>query len=80
MPDFLEGNPADISWYPPDNAEKKEKLQGFLSGPAEPHKTMAKITKIMEDLKQKYPDISSWGVVGYCWGGKVSRQHDVSVQ
>jgi hypothetical protein len=23
MPDFFEGSPADISWYPPDNSEFK---------------------------------------------------------
>ena len=26
MPDFFEGSPADISWYPPDTKEKGEKL------------------------------------------------------
>ncbi|KAI7384791.1 hypothetical protein KC332_g15827 [Hortaea werneckii] len=26
MPDFFDGNPADISWYPPDNEEKGQKL------------------------------------------------------
>lgn len=71
MPDFFEGNPADISWYPPDNPDKKQKLQGFLQGPAEPHKAAQKISEITEDLKQKYPSIESWGVVGYCWGAKM---------
>lgn len=26
IPDFFEGKPADISWYPPDTKEKGEKL------------------------------------------------------
>jgi hypothetical protein len=26
MPDFFDGKPADISWYPPDTKEKGEKL------------------------------------------------------
>lgn len=26
MPDFFDGKPADISWYPPDNEEKGKKL------------------------------------------------------
>jgi hypothetical protein len=31
MPDFFDGEPADISWYPPDNKEKEEKLGNFFS-------------------------------------------------
>ena len=26
VPDFFDGEPADISWYPPDTKEKGEKL------------------------------------------------------
>lgn len=30
MPDFFDGKPADISWYPPDSKEKGEKLGEYV--------------------------------------------------
>jgi hypothetical protein len=60
MPDWFEGNPADISWYPPDTPEKGKKLGEFFGGPAEPSKTVGKIPGIMEALKKENPEIGSW--------------------
>jgi len=71
MPDFFEGNPADISWYPPDSKEKGEKLGNFFSTTAAPPKTVEKLKSLMEVLKKEHPEITSWGLVGYCWGGKI---------
>lgn len=31
MPDFFDGKPADISWYPPDTDDKGKKLGEFFS-------------------------------------------------
>lgn len=31
MPDFFDGKPADISWYPPDTKEKGEKLGQYVT-------------------------------------------------
>ena len=71
MPDWFEGSPADISWYPPDNEEKGKKLGAFFSGPAAPPKILEKMPTVLEALK-KESSAESWGIVGYCWGGKVS--------
>lgn len=30
-PDFFDGKPADISWYPPDTDEKGKKLGEFFN-------------------------------------------------
>jgi len=70
MPDFFDGEPADISWYPPDNEEKGKKLGAFFGGVAAPPKTVAKVPGIVEALSKEH-GITSWGVVGYCWGGKI---------
>lgn len=72
MPDFFEGEPADISWYPPDNDEKGKKLGEFFNTKAAPPKTIENVGKVMTELKQKNPEIKQWGIVGFCWGGKVS--------
>lgn len=71
MPDFFEGKPADISWYPPDNKEKEQKLGEFFGTQAAPPKTIENVGKVVGELKQKYPDIKQWGILGFCWGGKV---------
>ncbi|KAK5942222.1 hypothetical protein PMZ80_006177 [Knufia obscura] len=71
MPDFFEGKPADISWYPPDTDEKGKKLGEFFNTTAAPPKTVERVGKVMQELKAKNPDIKNWGVLGYCWGGKI---------
>lgn len=70
MPDFFEGKPADISWYPPDNKEKEQKLGEFFQTQAAPPKTLPRIPKIVDELS-KSKGIEKWAIVGFCWGGKV---------
>jgi len=70
MPDFFEGSPADISWYPPDTEEKGKKLGAFFQNEAAPPKTLGRIPKVLEEI-QSQRGISEWAIVGYCWGGKI---------
>jgi dienelactone hydrolase len=71
MPDWFNGSPADISWYPPDTKEKGEKLGNFFQTTAAPPKTVSRIPKVIEEIQKNNPAIESWGILGYCWGGKV---------
>jgi len=71
MPDFFDGKPADISWYPPDNDEKGKKLGEFFNTQAAPPKTLERIPKVLEEVKSQRSGIQEWGIVGYCWGGKI---------
>lgn len=70
-PDFFEGSPANISWYPPDTEEKGAKLGEFFSNQAAPPKTVSRIPKVLDELQAAHPSITQWGIVGYCWGGKI---------
>lgn len=72
MPDFFEGEPADISWYPPDTKEKGEKLGNFFSTKAGPPLHLPKIKDIVREASESNPNISSWGIMGYCWGAKIA--------
>jgi dienelactone hydrolase len=72
MPDLFDGKPADITWYPPDNEEKGKKLGEFLGTTAAPPKTVERIPKLLAQLKKDNPNLATWGIVGYCWGGKVT--------
>jgi len=71
MPDFFEGNPADISWYPPDNKEKEQALGNFFQTTGAPPKTASKVPAVLKEIEKKYNSITTWGVVGFCWGGKI---------
>ena len=71
MPDFFEGNPADISWYPPDTEEKGAKLGEWFKGIAPP-KHLPKVPGLVEAAKKYNENIQNWGIIGYCWGGKMT--------
>ncbi|CAG8102064.1 unnamed protein product [Penicillium nalgiovense] len=74
MPDFFEGSPADISWYPPTTQEHKEKLGNFFSTKAAPPRTLSKIPNVVAEGNKLAPggNFQSWSILGYCWGGKIA--------
>lgn len=71
MPDFFDGQPADISWYPPDTDAKGKKLGEFFSTAAAPPKTLERVPKVLDEIQSQRSSIQQWGIVGYCWGGKI---------
>ncbi len=71
MPDWFEGKPADISWYPPDTEEKGKKLGEFFQTTAAPPKVVKQVNSVFSQIKSQNPDIKEWGIIGFCWGGKV---------
>ncbi|RAO69679.1 uncharacterized protein BHQ10_005691 [Talaromyces amestolkiae] len=76
MPDFFEGEPADISWYPPTTEEYKQKLGNFFQTRAAPPGHLARIPGIITDANKEASSgsgFTSWGILGYCWGGKVAN-------
>lgn len=74
IPDFFEGSPADISWYPPTTDEHKAKLGEFFSNQAAPPKTLSKIPDVVADGNKLAPGgaFQSWSILGFCWGGKIA--------
>jgi len=71
IPDWFEGKPADISWYPPDTDEKGKALGNFFQTTGAPPKTAQKVPSFLKEIEKKYSSINTWGVVGFCWGGKI---------
>jgi dienelactone hydrolase len=75
MPDIWEGKPADIAWYPPDTEEKKAKFGAFFQERAPPPLTLPKIPGLVDAANKHAPGgnaFTSWGIIGYCWGGKIA--------
>ncbi|RMZ76159.1 hypothetical protein DV738_g5121, partial [Chaetothyriales sp. CBS 135597] len=71
IPDFWEGDPADISWLPPDTEEKKEAFNSWFGTKASPPKHLPRVPGLLDAAEKLNPKIKSWGMVGYCWGGKM---------
>jgi len=69
MPDFFEGTPADIAWYPPNTEEKKASLYAWF-GPRGPSIAVSALPGVIRDVECVYGK-KTWGAVGFCWGGKV---------
>jgi dienelactone hydrolase len=71
MPDFFDGAPADITWFPPQNDEHKSNLNKFFGNQGAPPKTVGRVPDFLKATQEKYPSVKEWGVVGFCWGGKI---------
>ena len=71
MPDWFDGEPMPIEWYPPDTDDKKKNLGHFFATKAVPQKTLEKIPGVMKALQEVAPTVNTWGILGLCWGAKV---------
>ncbi|TWU75215.1 hypothetical protein ED733_005210 [Metarhizium rileyi] len=71
IPDWFKGKPADIEWYPPKTPEQKEKLGAFF-GEFPPPVVAANVPAFVQAVKEKNASLAKFGIVGYCWGGKVA--------
>ncbi|KAJ8610641.1 hypothetical protein MRB53_038420 [Persea americana] len=67
MPDFFDGKPASLSWFPPDNEEKGAKLGAFFKEQGDIPKALGRAPKVLEDVTSRFPGVESWGIVGFCW-------------
>ncbi|PYH43675.1 dienelactone hydrolase family protein [Aspergillus saccharolyticus JOP 1030-1] len=75
IPDFFEGDPADITWFPPQTDEHKQKLGHFFQTKAAPPNTLPKIPGVVSAANTLAPggaQFESWSILGYCWGGKIA--------
>lgn len=62
MPDFFEGEPCDIAWYPPVTDEQKAHLRSWFSTRG-PNLGVSKIPKILADIEVEYGK-KTWATLG----------------
>jgi len=72
MPDWFGDNPADLANYPPVTPEQHKYITAFMTGPAAPALTLPKIPAYFDAVREANPQITSWGIIGYCWGAKIA--------
>ena len=71
MPDFFHGNFVPLEWYPPDTDEKRAGVAAWFKT-ALPPLHIPKVPGIVAAAEQAFPRVKTWGVLGYCWGGKMA--------
>ncbi|KAI3337262.1 dienelactone hydrolase family protein [Xylariaceae sp. AK1471] len=71
MPDFFNGKPAQMEWLPPVTDDQKAKIGEWFKDALWPiHRP--KIPGILQGAEKANPSIKTWGIMGYCWGGKMA--------
>ncbi|KAI1379117.1 Alpha/Beta hydrolase protein [Hypoxylon crocopeplum] len=70
IPDWFNGEPCPLEWFPPDTEEKQKNLGGFFQKNPPPS-VAGKVPDYVKAVSAKYPEIKSWAIIGFCWGGKV---------
>lgn len=62
MPDFIEGGPADMTWWsPPDSKEKGEKIGQWFQSAGPPGSTFP-VCQLLSELRRKSTLTSKAGV------------------
>jgi hypothetical protein len=73
MPDFWGDNPQDLSNFPPKTPAQIKKIQDFfITGPGNLERSQLLIMPMFEAIRSKHPEIKSWAIMGFCWGGKIT--------
>ena len=57
--------------FPPQTKEHGEALGNFFATTGAPPKTAGRIPGLVKEIEKLYPNIKTWGIIGFCWGGKV---------
>ncbi|WDK17900.1 dienelactone hydrolase [Colletotrichum graminicola] len=70
MPDWFAGEPCPIEWFPPNTEEKQKNLGGFFQK-FPPPKIAGLVPDYVKAVQSKFSSLESFGIIGYCWGGKV---------
>lgn len=71
LPDFLKGDVAQNSWFPPDTEERRSASGAWMQKTLDAAAHSALFEETFNAAASAHPDITSWGIIGYCWGGKM---------
>ena len=72
MPDFFGDHPQDLANFPPKSPKQFKAIYEFMKGPADPSKNVDLVGPFMKKVMQEHQEIETWGIVGFCWGGKIA--------
>ncbi len=55
-------------------------MGAFFKNQGLPQKTVERVPKVLKAVEGMFGGIEGWGVVGYCWGGKVGYTYLIASQ
>jgi dienelactone hydrolase len=70
MPDFFDGEAAKVEWMDLPDEEKKAKLGSWMGKIADAKPHIARIHRILDAAKARYPSVQGWGAIGCMCRGK----------
>lgn len=74
VPDMFNGTPINPEWIANKTEANRQHVKDFISLHACPDPALEKIRSndgIFCALQVQYPDVTAWGAMGFCWGGKI---------
>jgi dienelactone hydrolase len=72
MPDWFGDHPQDMANFPPKNPKQFKAIMDFMHGHGDPARTVPLIAPLMADVRKRHPEIESFSILGFCWGGKIA--------
>lgn len=72
VPDFFKGSPMQNEWLANPTEENVKAKDDFRKGMAEFGRHVVTLLGVVKEAKGKWENVTSWGVLGLCWGGKAS--------
>ncbi|KAH9908316.1 hypothetical protein F4778DRAFT_716861 [Xylariomycetidae sp. FL2044] len=71
MVDWFKGDAVKEEWMVSGKPEDRQLMQKFIETTANPNNALTAVTQVLSQFKSLYPAVTSWGGMGFCWGGKI---------
>ena len=62
----------DPGLYPPDTEEKQQRVKSFQETKMWSPDHYPNLLRFTAEAQHRWAGVKAWGMVGFCWGGKVS--------
>ncbi|KAJ4502168.1 hypothetical protein HRR83_009574 [Exophiala dermatitidis] len=82
VPDLFGGEYMKKEWYAEKTERNETQIKAFLSSKASIETAVQRLLGkdgadaqeggLLASVKERYPSVTKWAVIGYCWGGKVA--------
>lgn len=84
IPDLFGGEYMKKEWYAEKTEQNQKHIKDFLSTKANIETAVQRLVGkdngaqeeeeggLLASIKERYPSVTKWAVIGYCWGGKIA--------
>lgn len=84
IPDLFRGEYMKKEWYAEKTEQNQKQIKDFLSTKANIETAVQRLLGkdngaqeeegggLLASVQERYPSVTKWAVIGYCWGGKIA--------